>query len=126
HKEYSWAGTIDLPPFGTGLELVVEPPEVADHLIYPTRRQREVFERFRTKAEARYRQAELAHFESFRQVRPQLVNEQEQMVRLMPDWRGDPVPDPQTPADIWPQIDGAPTIIVGPDVDSSPVAITLA
>lgn len=125
HDEYCWTGTIDLPPFGEGLELNVEPPEQADELVYPTRRQQETFERFRAKAEARYRQAERAHFELFRGVRPQLIDEQQQMAQVMPEWNEDPVPDPQKPADIWAQVDGDPTLIVGPDNDSDPIAITL-
>ncbi|WP_419184531.1 DUF6985 domain-containing protein [Botrimarina mediterranea] len=126
HDGYSWSGTINLPPFGEGIELIVEPPEPTEELVYPTRRQREVFARFRAQAETRYRQAERAHFESFREVRPQLVNEQEHMVSLVSNWTVDPVPDPQEPADIWAQIEGEPTLIVGPDIGGNPVAITLA
>lgn len=126
HDGYSWTGTLELPPFGRGLELIVELPDFADQVVYPSQRQRQVVDRFRSTAATRYRQTERALFETFRKVRTQLVNEQEHMVRLMPNWVSEPIPDPAIASDIWPQVDGAPTIVVGPDTDNGPVAITLA
>ncbi|MEM6560132.1 MAG: hypothetical protein AAF656_00900 [Planctomycetota bacterium] len=120
--DYTWEGTVDLPPFGTGLGIAVEIDE--EDPAPPTDRQRAAFEAFRADAANLRAKVEQAHFDEFRARRPDLVQEAESTRELLPDLHT-PVPDPQTPAEIWEQVDDETSIVVEADLDDDPITITL-
>ena len=114
-----WEGKVDLPPFGTGLDLLVDnEDDEGSTTLPPTERQREAFRQFAADATAMRDFAERASFDYYNSVKVQF----RQFLRESAVER---VPELAAAADIWRLLEGPPSVIVGPDVEGEPVPITL-
>ena len=114
-----WEGEIDLPPFGDGIRVEIEPDDEADDPPPPTLAQRQALRVFVANAAARHEAVESESVAYYRDIADEYRD-------FWGEQAGEKVPELGEPADIWRLLSGPYSLHVGIDYgDGDPVPVTV-